>query len=77
MCECRREFGRVIPYVTRYPSTTARSMHHANLGGNVIVSFSDPLGVKCLVEAPIVETVASADMVPFPRVGSSALRARP
>ena len=48
-----------------------------DLGGNVIVCFSDPLGVKCLVEAPIVEVVASADMVPFPRVGSSALRARP
>ena len=27
------EFGRVIPYVTRPFTTTARSMHHANIDG--------------------------------------------
>ena len=47
-----------------------------DLGGTIIVSFGDPLGVTCLVEAPIAEVVASADMVPFPRVGSSVLGVR-
>jgi len=48
-----------------------------DLGGTVVVSFGDPFGVTCLVEAPIAEVVAPADVVPFPRVGGSVLGARP
>ena len=40
-----------------------------DLGGVVSVGFGDPGGVTCLVEAPLAEVAASADVVPLPLVG--------
>jgi len=41
-----------------------------DLCGTVRISFDDPEGVTCLVEAPLMEVAALAAIVPFPRVGS-------
>jgi two-component sensor histidine kinase len=42
-----------------------------DLCGTVRISFDEPEGVTCLVEAPLTEVTASAAIVPFPRVGSA------
>ena len=40
-----------------------------DLGGTVRLSFADPKGVTCVIEAPLDEIVAPAAVLPFPAVG--------
>jgi two-component sensor histidine kinase len=41
-----------------------------DLGGSARISFDDPAGVRCLVEAPLTEVVSTAEVYSFPRVGN-------
>jgi PAS domain S-box-containing protein len=40
-----------------------------DLRGTTMISFDDPRGVVCRIEAPLAEVIATAETVSFPRVG--------
>ena len=42
-----------------------------DLGGTVRLVFDDPAGVVCRIEVPLSAVAASAETVPFPRVGTT------